>query len=154
MPRTENIYVAFDESSLSIVEVTRLRENEYRLEQSLLFADENDPAFGDVIEVAPLEDESRFGSCPREAPCYRLLRVLEKAPFNHYMWVVSPQIAESVELKLFGDAVLEAGGHCDRVAGGVLMVSLPKGSPFDPEEALDRVTQDVLGPKPETRRYD
>ena len=154
MTGSESIYVAFNDSSLSLVEVTRLGENRFRLEQSRLFAEEDDPAFGDVIEVAPLEDASRFGPWPREAPCFRLLRVLERAPYNHFMWVVSPQVAESVELNLFGDAVLAAGGICDRVAGGVLMVSLPKGSPLDPEAALDAVTLDVLGPTPETRRRD
>lgn len=143
MSDAEQIYVSFHDGSLSLVEATQLGSNRFRLEHTPLFSDEGDPGFGDVIEVAPLDDTSRSDTGQTEALSYRLVRILERAAYDRFMWVIPLQIAESAELKGFMDAVIQAGGSCERVAGGVLMASLPKGSSFDAEEALDEVFRAV-----------
>lgn len=64
------------------------------------------------------------------------VRVLERAKFRHYSWVVSKEY--SIQIYEFGASVEAAGGSWKGLMEGLLLVHLPFASNFDVEIELDR----------------
>lgn len=143
MAEPEDIYIAFDDDSLALVEVTRLTSNQFRMEMTPLL-DETQLSLGDIIELTPVEDTSKWSD--REYDIYKFIRIVSKTPYKRYGWILGRNIVSSVEFKEFSDAIVDAGGQWELALGGVFTAYLPPDSTFAPEAALDRVHQRVQGP--------
>ena len=71
-----------------------------------------------------------------------LRRVFKRASRRNYSFVVSDKVRESKRLIDLLRSIETAGGVCERLFGGVVMISMPSNSSYDPTPdivALDRV---------------
>jgi hypothetical protein len=117
--------LAIDEGVYTSLEVEMLDVDRARLLESPLFS--TPEAFaGDVIEI-------RHESGGR----HRLVRVLETR-WRHHRWLVAHGWTDTPHASRYFAAVTAAGGAHEVMAGGLLVVHLPIGSPFDAQSELDR----------------
>ena len=135
---TVNI-VAGDKTAYE-AQVTQLGPNIYKLDEELglVLAAESEedaerfPRFGDIIETKVIPDGSLL-----------FVRVIERGPFRHHQTALSRQLADSASLARLLDEVIAAGGHWQRILGGVLFISLPEGSTLDFETRLSSIASDT-----------
>lgn len=136
----EQVYVLFETSSktcLSLFDVSLLDDGHYRLEMTdpFLLADEDVAVgYGDIVQLTPLEDTSRYGHLEHRAMQFC---GIVKTEYKHFCWLLPNEIFESPRFARFTDSVLKEGGVWERIMGGVLVMSLPLASTFEPEGALD-----------------
>lgn len=72
------------------------------------------------------------------------MRVLERAKFHHYSWVVSKDFFNSTQIYEFGTTVEAAGGKWEGLIEGLLLVHLPFASNFDVEIELDHYIETAM----------
>ncbi len=119
--------------------VTPIGGGKYRLEldpSSCLIADRPGdlkelPSYGDVIAA---EETS-----PR---VLRFVKVVERAPFTKFQYLVPREIAGSRKLEIVLSKVEALKGHWEQVAGGVLIIHLPKECSYNPSEELEQLGGD------------
>jgi hypothetical protein len=125
------IWLRFDETSQEELAAYSLPGSCFRLTETPVLASQ--PVYaGDIIDARLLPDGS-----------HRFVRVLVPAPFNHYTWLLSPNVATSQQLKAFIEALESNGGDWEQVFGGLLHVHTPIASTFDVEVEMDRVLEAV-----------
>jgi hypothetical protein len=131
MPEPENTHISFDSgSSFESTRVTPLDSSTYRLEETP--ASSELASFGDVIEVEKDKDG-------------RLLfrNIVLKAELKNYRWLLSRKVIESPEFKVFCENVLLLGGTWESLAGGYVVVHIPRNNDFNPETEIERIVKVV-----------
>lgn len=123
------IWLRFDEMTREELEVCLLPGSRLRLRETPVLASQA-VYLGDIIDTTLLADGS-----------HRFERVLVPAPFNHYSWFISREVAASNQLNSFFEAVKSSGGAWEKIFGGVLHLHIPKGSAFDVEGEMSRVCE-------------
>ena len=124
MTERMTIELRSDDLGYGSVDVVRLSERQFRLEDTPLLSSE--PMYaGDVIETELLADGT-----------HRFLRVVAQAPMRHYSWMVPRGWHDSPRRDAYIAKVEGAGGHWEQFMGGLLYVHLPLESPFDAEGEL------------------
>lgn len=135
MADTVDESVQLTDSITETMSVTPLGEDLFRLEDmpiSALF-EEMDIAQGDVIKATRDPDGS-----------LRFSMVVVRSSLRMRGFLVGRDILESDAFRVFTDTLTAAGGSSERVFGGVLVVHVPDGSPFNPAVELDTVVERVL----------
>ena len=98
---------ARDKTELT-VRVTPLPERRYRFEETPFLAIAPEPLHvGDIVE-AELQGDGT----------HAITRIVERAPFRHYSWVIARQFFESEGYRAFVAGVTAAGGCWERLFGG------------------------------------
>jgi len=131
MSEPENIHISFDAGgSFEPARATPLDSNTYRLEATPTASEL--ASFGDVIEV----EKDKEG---------RLLfrNIILKADLKNYRWLLSRKVVESPEFKVFCENVLLLGGTWESLAGGYVVVHIPRNNDFNPETEIERIVQVV-----------
>ena len=127
MTESREILLCFGDDGSETVWVTFLGTNTYRLEETPVWNDDDAPVyFGDVIELELQPDGT-----------HRFNRIVERAPLQHYSWVIHKFFADSPQYHEFRNAVMKEGGACELIMGGWLLVHVPLSSHFDIERELD-----------------
>jgi hypothetical protein len=118
-----------DGAGAETVAVEPLAGEQFRLEVTPVFANlEHEPFYAnDVVELEMVA-----------AGVYRFVRVVERAPLQHFDFLVPEAFARSPECRAFCDDVIAVGGGWERVFGGLLYVHVPVDSPFDVAGELKR----------------
>jgi hypothetical protein len=104
------------------VSVTCVGANLYRLdEEACLFlgADSDEdvdsfPRFGDVMLTEPVDVQT-----------VRYVSLHQRAAYKQFSYVLSLEVIESETTHSLLSAVVAAGGHWERQAGGVLFIAVP-----------------------------
>ena len=112
--------------SQSIIYVSCLGENRYRLEEAPLLADS--VFYGDVIEAEPQSDGS-----------LTFIRVLEPSGMRHYDYLLPSAVFESKGFEALLVKIDAAGGYWTQAFGGFFLVSLPPESELNPLEEIERL---------------
>jgi hypothetical protein len=120
------IRLRFDGARHEDIEVTRLRDHQFKLTETPLLATVAVHA-GDVIEAEPLADGT-----------HRFVRVVDRSPMRHFSWVVPRGWFDSPARDAYLERVEAAGGTWEQISGGVLYVHIPSDSAFDAEAEFDR----------------
>lgn len=106
------LYVTFP-NARELLYVTPLGDNEYRLEVTSIGGHLR---YDDTIEVgSPLSD----GAVP-----YR--RIIRRSGFRRQCIVLPKKLMESPGMRDSAKRIDALGGHCEGVAGGVLIVHVPR----------------------------
>ena len=126
MAESTTIRLRFDGTSHETVDAVPLAAGRFRLQESPLFASDAVHA-GDLVAAERLPDGT-----------HRFVRVIERAPFHHYAWVVPQGWLASPDRAAYVAAVEAAGGRWEEALGGVLLIHVPLGSSFDAAAELDR----------------
>lgn len=107
--------------------VTPLEDNHYLAEESAISLGESEQIirYGDVIEVERRsEHEGLF------------LRILQPSPYQMSTCIISSGLVFSPAFSEFRERLNEAGGKCEVVFGGMLIVHLPHETQFDLDQQL------------------
>ena len=120
-----DVDVTYQGVSLHIL-VTPIGENMYRLEESILLADE-ELECGDII------------SGTIEAGRLTISARIRKTPLVRYEFLLSKAIVGSKDLDVLKDQIIEYGGMWEQIAGGMFVVHLPKDCMLDVENELGRI---------------
>jgi hypothetical protein len=132
--------IKFGRVTANSVEGTQIAEGLYRLEQEAswwLAADsveetESYPSYGDIFRAVALG--------PAAIECER---VHERAPLKHHSFIVPASLVSSPAFEKSLGAVDRAGGHWERVMGGILLVSIPSESDFDPSREIGELVSET-----------
>jgi hypothetical protein len=128
---TRVIPLSFDDDCSETVEVTEVAPGQFRLHWTPVTADP--PVYlGDLIEAQPGKEG-----------VYRFQHVIKRSGFRVYERMLARKIAESPELAEFAAAIERLGGHVERILGGCFIVHLPADAPFDVEQELEAVIDNV-----------
>ena len=123
------LYVTFRDGR-ELLYMTPLGNNQYRLEVTSIGGHLR---YGDTIEVGPpLSD----GAVP-----YR--RIIRRSGLRTECFVVPKKLMESLRMRDFAKHIDALGGHCEGVAGGVLIVHLPRTLDLDIQQELKRIQQNL-----------
>ncbi|MFD1776184.1 DUF4265 domain-containing protein [Paenibacillus rhizophilus] len=114
MPEFMEVQLCFDEAGreIEILEVTRIGENEYRIEETPVFRPEL--SLGDIIKV-----KEERGVC-------HYVETVRKSDYRKVVRLLSREAARSPELAAFRERVLSRNGKWETVFGGVLIIHVPK----------------------------
>ena len=113
--------------------VTFVGPNKARLEldpMSCMFTDDETelkslPEYRDLIEL----DEIEPGK-------HRFVRVLERARFQRFQFMLSDPEAQAKVLNPILSRTMELGGNWERAFGGILTIFLPNDCSYDPTEDI------------------
>ena len=126
MEESRTVRLSFAEGESETVYVTELAVNYFRLEQTPITGADEQVYLGDTIEATLQADGT-----------YHFEHVVERAPLQHYSWVVPEFFVKSMQYREYGAAVENAGGSWEGLMGGWLLVHIPDGSTFDADTELD-----------------
>lgn len=119
--------IFFEEDIELVLRLTALGRNLYRLEQTPVWVDVQ--AFrGDIIEAEALDNG-----------VLHFRRVVTPSLWSHWDRLLPQKVVESSAFAAFKEAIEAVGGVWEQYFGGIFLVHLPPGSPFDPEVALEMV---------------
>jgi hypothetical protein len=123
------LYVTFPDGR-ELLYMTPLGNNQYRLEVTSICGHLR---YGDTIEVGPpLSD----GAVP-----YR--RIIRRSGLRTQCFVLSKKLMESPGMQDFARQIEALGGHWEGIAGGVLVVHLPRRVDLDIQYELKRIHQNL-----------
>jgi hypothetical protein len=112
--------------------VTRVAERLYRLELDPLlffFSDDEEltdlPAYRDIIEAEEIGPTA-----------LKFVRVVERARFNRFEFLVSKEFAESAKMTAIASTIRQHNGYSERVMGGIFIVYLPEQADYDPTDDI------------------
>ncbi len=129
MPDGVELYVTFPDGR-ELLYVTPLGDNRFRLEVTSIGGHLR---YRDTIEVgSPLSD----GAVP-----YR--RIIRRSGLRTQCFVLPKKLMESPGMRDFAKHIDVLGGHCEGVAGGVLIVHLPRRLDLDIQQELKRIQQNL-----------
>jgi len=123
------LYVTFPDGR-ELLYMTPLGNNQFRLEVTSICGHLR---YGDTIEVGPALSD---GAVP-----YR--RIIRRSGLRMKCFVLSKKLIESPEMWDFANRIGELGGHCEGIAGGVLVVHVPRKLDLDIEQELKRIQHDL-----------
>ncbi|BCG58857.1 DUF4265 domain-containing protein [Paenibacillus sp. URB8-2] len=129
MPEFMEVQLCFDEAGreIEILEVTRIGENEYRIEETPVFRP--DLSLGDIIKVK----EER-------GVCY-YVETIRKSDYRKVVRLLSREAARSLELAAFRERVLNRNGKWETVFGGLLIVHIPREADKTLETELEAIAR-------------
>ena len=116
----------FEDGTTETLRLAPLGHGRYRAEDSSLW--EESVNLGDIIEAEITgPDQISF------------LGVVQKSPYTTLRWVISKNIVESTGLSEFLNEFEKFGGRWERACGGLLLLHLPPGVPFDAKAEFKRL---------------
>lgn len=129
MPEFMEFQLCFDEAGreIEILDVTRIGENEYRIEETPVFRP--DLSLGDIIKVK------------EERGVYYYVETVRKSDYRKMVRLLSREAACSPELDAFKERVLKCGGKWETVFGGVLIIHVPKTAEQSMQAELDKIAR-------------
>ncbi|AHV97011.1 DUF4265 domain-containing protein [Paenibacillus sabinae] len=129
MPEFMEFQLCFDEAGreIEILDVTRIGENEYRIEETPVFRP--DLSLGDIIKVK------------EERGVYYYVETVRKSDYVKMVRLLSREAAQSPVLASFRKQVLKCGGKWETVFGGVLIIHVPKVAEQSLKAELDKITR-------------
>lgn len=119
-PEPGAVEIHFVDSS-EFLRVTALEPGLYRLDESRAFCFR--PCLGDVIRADSQSDGT-----------LQFRRVAKKSGLKQKRYLISRQTVESDGFKTLLSKVTALGGYWERVAGGLLILHLPRSVPFEEVE--------------------
>jgi hypothetical protein len=123
------LYVTFPDGR-ELLYMTPLGENQYRLEVTSIGGHLR---YGDTIEVGPPRSDG-------EVP-YR--RIIRRSGLRTQCFVLSKKLMESPGMQDFAQQIEALGGHWEGIAGGVLIVHVPRKLNLDIQQELKRIRQNL-----------
>jgi len=123
------LYVTFPDGR-ELLYMTPLGENQYRLEVTSIGGHLR---YGDTIEVGPPRSD---GAVP-----YR--RIIRRSGLRTQCFVLSKKLMESPGMQDFAQQIEALGGHWEGIAGGVLIVHIPRKLNLDIQQELKRIRQNL-----------
>ena len=123
------LYVTFPDGR-ELLYMTPLGENQYRLEVTSIGGRLR---YGDTIEVGPPRSD---GAVP-----YR--RIIRRSGLRTQCFVLSKKLMESPGMRDFAQQMEALGGHWEGIAGGVLVVHVPRKLNLDIQQELKRIQQNL-----------
>ena len=123
------LYVTFPDGR-ELLYMTPLGENQYRLEVTSIGGHLR---YGDTIEVGPPRSD---GAVP-----YR--RIIRRSGLRTQCFVLSKKLMESPRMQDFAQQIEALGGHWEGIAGGVLIVHVPRKLNLDIQQELKRIRQNL-----------
>ncbi len=123
------LYVTFPDGR-ELLYMTPLGNNQYRLEVTSIGGYLR---YGDTIEVGPPLSN---GAVP-----YR--RIIRRSGLRTQCFVLSKKLMESPGMQDFAKQIEALGGHWEGIAGGVLVVHLPRRVDLDIQDELKRIQQNL-----------
>jgi hypothetical protein len=123
------LYVTFPDGR-ELLYMTPLGENQYRLEVTSIGGHLR---YGDTIEVGPPRSDG-------EVP-YR--RIIRRSGLGTQCFVLSKELMESPGMQDFAQQIEALGGHWEGIAGGVLIVHVPRKLNLDIQQELKRIQQNL-----------
>ncbi len=123
------LYVIFP-NGRELLYMTPVGRNQFRLEVTSIGGHLR---YGDTIEVGPPRDD---GAVP-----YR--RIIRRSGLRTQCFVISKGLMESTEMQDFGKHIETLGGHCEGIAGGMLVVHIPRKLDLDIQQELKRIQQNL-----------
>ncbi len=123
------LYVTFRDGR-ELLYMTPLSNNQYRLEVTSIGGHLR---YGDTIEVGTPQSD---GAVP-----YR--RIIRRSGLRTQCFVLSKKVIESPGMRDFADRIDALGGHCEGVAGGVLVVHVPRTLDLDIQQELKRIQKNL-----------
>ena len=123
------LYVTFPDGR-ELLYMTALGNDQYRLEVTSIGGHLR---YGDTIEVGPPRSDG-------EVP-YR--RIIRRSGLRTQCFVLPKKLMESPGMRDFAKQINALGGHCEGIAGGVLIVHLPRRLDLDIQQELKRIQQNL-----------
>ncbi len=123
------LYVTFRDGR-ELLYMTPLGNNQYRLEVTSIGGHLR---YGDTIEVGTPQSD---GAVP-----YR--RIIRRSGLRTQCFVLSKKVIESPGMRDFANRIDALGGHCEGVAGGVLVVHAPRTLDLDIQQELKRIQKNL-----------
>ncbi len=123
------LYVTFRDGR-ELLYMTPLGNNQYRLEVTSIGGHLR---YGDTIEVDTPQSD---GAVP-----YR--RIIRRSGLRTQCFVLSKKVIESPGMRDFANRIDALGGHCEGVAGGVLVVHVPRTLDLDIQQELKRIQKNL-----------
>jgi len=123
------LYVTFRDGR-ELLYITPLGNNQYRLEVTSIGGHLR---YGDTIEVGTPQSD---GAVP-----YR--RIIRRSGLRTQCFVLSKKVIESPGMRDFANRIDALGGHCEGVAGGVLVVHVPRTLDLDIQQELKRIQKNL-----------
>jgi hypothetical protein len=129
MPDVVELYVTFPDGR-ELLHMTPLGDNRFRLEVTSICGHLR---YGDTIEVSPPLVDG--------AVAYR--RIIRRSGLRTKCFVLSKKLVESPGIRNFANRIEVLGGHCEGVAGGVLIVHVPRTLDLDIQQELKRIQRNL-----------
>jgi hypothetical protein len=123
------LYVTFPDGR-ELLYMTPLGENQYRLEVTSIGGHLR---YGDTIEVGP----------PRSDGVVPYRRIIRRSGLRTQCFVLSKKLMESPGMQDFARQIEALGGHWEGIAGGVLIVHVPRKLNLDIQQELKRIRQNL-----------
>jgi hypothetical protein len=123
------LYVTFRDGR-ELLYLTPLGNNQYRLEVTSVGGHLR---YGDTIEVGPPLND-------RAVP-YR--RIIRRSGLRTQCFVLSKKLMESRGMRDFAKQIEALGGHWEGIAGGVLVVHVPRTLDLDIQQELKRIQRNL-----------
>ena len=123
------LYVTFPDGR-ELLYMTPLGNNQYRLEVTSIGGHLR---YGDTIEVGPPVSD---GAVP-----YR--RIIRRSGLRVQSFVISKKVMESPGMQDFARQIEALGGHWEGIAGGVLVIHLPRRVELNIQDELRRIQQNL-----------
>jgi hypothetical protein len=123
------LYVTFP-GGRELLYVTPLGHNQFRLEVTSIGGHLR---YGDTIEVGPPQSDG--------AVSYR--RIIRRSGLRTRCFVLPKKLIESPGMRDFANHIDALEGHCEGVAGGVLIVHVPRTLDLDIQQELKRIQQNL-----------
>ncbi len=123
------LYVTFP-NGRELLYMTPLGNNQFRLEVNSIGGHLR---YGDTIEVGPPRSD---GAVP-----YR--RIIRRSGLRTKCFVLPKKLIESPGMRDFAKHIDALGGHCEGIAGGVLIVHVPRTLDLDVQQELKRIQQNL-----------
>ena len=123
------LYVTFP-NGRELLHMTPLGGNQFRLQVTSIGGHLR---YGDTIEVGPPRSD---GAVP-----YR--RIIRRSGLRTKCFVLPKKLIESPGMRDFAKHIDALGGHCEGVAGGVLIVHVPRTLDLDVQQELKRIQQNL-----------
>ena len=123
------LYVIFP-NGRELLYMTPVGRNQFRLEVTSIGGHLR---YGDTIEVGPPRDD---GAVP-----YR--RIVRRSGLRTQCFVLSKKLMESPGMRDFAKQIEALGGHWEGIAGGVLVVYVPRTLDLHIQQELKRIQQNL-----------
>jgi len=136
-PEPIDVSLEFPSGAADVL-VTPLGADRYRLEE--------DPFFAYVaLEVESARELARlpryrdeFEALTVRHPELRFVKVVKRARLKRFEFLVSQAIVASPQFARVLSRVEDLNGYWERVFGGIVIIYVPRGSGYNPLEALNR----------------
>ncbi len=119
-----------DAGTTESLQVTQISDRFYRLDSAPLLIETAN--FRDIVEVDQIEPG-----------ILSVIRVAEKSDWKTYQFLLPIELLEKEELQTMLGQVNDLGGYWERAMGGVLFISMPPNTDYDPRNELDKLANNL-----------